>query len=295
MNKGIGIILFILLFSLGACKQSGEKSFGYGNFEATEIMVSSRAQGEILWFKPNEGDFIKKGTVVGLIDTVDLYLSKLQVLSQKKVTETQLETINAEISVRQQQLENGLKNRKRIHNLFEKGAATQKQVDDIDGSVSLLRKQLDAVKVKINSVKAQMETLAVQMEQINRNIEKCKIVNPSDGVILVKYVEPGELAVPGKPLYKIADLNVMKLKAYVSGAQLAQLKIGQKVTVLYDVSDTQTGTLPGKIAWISPTAEFTPKTIQTRVERVNLVYAVKIRVNNNGALKIGMPGEFNLK
>lgn len=294
MKRITGFILIVTLLTLGACKQNDEKSFGYGNFEATEIMISSQAKGEILWFKPGEGDFVKKGELVGQIDTTDLYLTKKQVLSQKQVTATQLETINASISVQNQQLKNSLKNRERIHSLFEKNAATQKQVDDIDGAVALLKKQIEAVKVKKKTVTAQLEAIARQIDQINENIRKCSIVNPVDGTILVKYIEAGELAMPGKPLYKTADLTVMKLKAYVSGAQLSEIKIGQKVKVLYDVSATENKTVEGKITWISPTAEFTPKTIQTKEERVNLVYAVKIEVKNDGAIKIGMPGEFNL-
>ena len=294
MKRKISIILIVTLLTLGACKQNEKKSFGYGNFEATEVMVSSQAKGEVLWFKPNEGDYIKKGALIGRIDTVDLYLAKEQVLSKKKVTATQLETINATISVQKQQLKNSLKNQRRIHNLFEKNAATQKQVDDIDGAVALLKKQIEAVKVKKKTVQAQLDAVARQIDQINENIRKCNIVNPVDGTILVKYIEAGELAVPGKPLYKIADLNVMKLKAYVSGAQLSEIKIGQRVKVLFDASATENKAVEGKIAWISPTAEFTPKTIQTKEERVNLVYAVKIEVKNDGAIKIGMPGEFNL-
>ncbi len=289
------ILPLIVTFLFFSCNTDNKKSFAYGNFEATEIIVSSQSQGEILNFDIEEGDILSGGQTVGLIDTTDLHLKKMMLVSNKNAVAAQLENINATISVQKQQLENNMKTQKRILNLFNNKAATQKQLDDINGLVELNKKQIEATKVQKQSVLAQINSINTQIKQINNNIEKCFIKNPVSGTVLVKYAEKGEPAVPGKPLYKIADLSVMKLKAYVSGGQLSQIKTGQTVTVVYDKTNTENNTVTGKITWISPTAEFTPKTIQTKEERVNLVYAVKIAVKNNGSIKIGMPGEFNLK
>ncbi len=286
------LIAVLLIYS---CNIGNDKSFGYGNFEATEIMVSAQAQGEILDLNIEEGDVLEANQIVGLIDTTDLHLKKELLINNKNTVASQLESINATISVQKQQLENNLKNQKRILNLYESKAATQKQLDDINGLVELNKKQIAATRVQKQSVLTQIKSIETQIEQINRNIEKCFIKNPVKGTVLVKYSEKGELAVPGKPVYKVADLSVMKLKAYVSGDQLPQIKIGEKVDVVYDKTKTENNTVEGTIIWISSTAEFTPKTIQTKEERVNLVYAVKIAVKNDGSVKIGMPGEFNLK
>jgi HlyD family secretion protein len=280
---------------LSSCNIKKEKSFAYGNFEATEIMVSAQVQGEILTFSAEEGDKLSAGQIVGLIDTTDLHLKKELLITNKNGVASQLESINASIAVQKQQLENNIKTQKRILNLFNSKAATQKQLDDINGLVELNKKQIRATKVKKQSVLAQIKSIETQIEQIDRNIDKCFIKNPVEGTVLVKYIEKGELAVPGKPLYKVADLSVMKLKAYVSGDQLPEIKIGETVDVVFDKTKSENNIVEGKIIWISSTAEFTPKTIQTKKERVNLVYAVKIAVKNNGSIKIGMPGEFNLK
>ncbi len=292
--KYLQIIVAGLLLSFTSCKQEENRSFAYGNFEATEIMVSAQTKGEILKLTFEEGDKLKKGAVVGLIDTTDLQLAKQLLLDQKKAIGSQLESIQANISIQQQQLENNRTKQQRIHRLFANKAATQKQMDDIDGLVLLNRKQITATRVQTQKVFAQMKTIDGQIAQVNETIRKCKITNPVAGTVLVKYAEKGELAIPGKPLYKLADMKTMDLKAYISGDQLSQIKIGQKVKVLFDASKTANHTVNGKIVWVSSTAEFTPKTIQTKEERVNLVYAVKVEVKNDGAIKIGMPGEFNL-
>ncbi len=192
-----------------------------------------------------------------------------------------------------QQLRNNLTSRQRIKKLFEKGAATQKQLDDINGLVDLNKKQIIAAKSKKQGIIDQMSGIDVQVEQVNQVIEKSLVKNPVTGTVLVKYAESGELASMGRPLYKLADLSRMKLKAYISGDQLAHIKIGQQVEVLYDKNRKEKSGITGKVIWVSPSAEFTPKTIQTKEERVNLVYAVKVLVENNGEIKIGMPGEFN--
>lgn len=287
------IILLSAVLLLFSCSRNDKKSDAYGNFEATEIIVSAQVPGELMSFDLEEGDLLEKGTVVGLIDTTDLSLNKKLLFQQKQTIAAQLENIRSEIEVQQQQLKNNLVNQKRIQNLYQEGAATQKQLDDINGLVSINKKQIVAIKSRREAVINQMKGIDVQIEQIDRKIEKCIITNPEKGTVLVKYSEAGELAGVGKPLYKLADLENMKLKAYISGDQLAHIAIGQQVEVMYDDDKKENKKISGVVEWISPTAEFTPKTIQTKEERVNLVYAVKVRVKNNGEIKIGMPGEFN--
>lgn len=294
MKKIISIFLLgILIFS--GCNSTDEKEDAYGNFESTEIIVSSQAMGEILQFNLEEGDILPFGTIVGFVDSTDLVLTRKLLLQQKRTIASQLESVNSEIAVQRQQLENNMINQKRTQNLFSNGAATQKQVDDINGLVELNQKQIAAVQSKKQSILDQMTGIDVQVEQIQEKISKCTITNPVDGTVLVKFAELGELATVGKPLYKIADLRKMILKAYVSGAQLPSIKIGQEVEVLFDKNDKEDHILTGTISWISSTAEFTPKIIQTKDERVNLVYAVKVAVDNDGSIKIGMPGAFNIK
>jgi len=290
------IFLLLLIFSLiSSCNRNEQKSDAYGNFEATEIIVSSQATGELIRFNFEEGDVIEQGTSIGLIDTTDLVLNKKLLIQQKQTVGAQLKSINSEIEVQEQQLKNNLINQKRIQNLYNQGAATQKQMDDINGLVDVIQKQIGAIRSKKDAIINQMKGVDVQVEQINERISKCIIRNPQRGTVLVKYGQQGELAIIGKQLYKLADLKNMKLKAYISGDQLAHVAIGQKVEVIYDDNKKENKKITGVVEWISATAEFTPKTIQTKEERVNLVYAVKVRIINNGKVKIGMPGEFNFE
>ncbi|RLD34999.1 MAG: HlyD family secretion protein [Bacteroidetes bacterium] len=287
------ILLLSVTFLLFSCSRNDKKSDAYGNFEGTEIIVSAQVPGELMFFNIEEGDRLEKGAIIGLIDTTDLSLSKKLLLQQKQTIGAQLQNIRSEIEVQQQQLKNNLVNQKRIQNLYNEGAATQKQLDDINGLVDINKKQIAATHSRKEAIINQMKSVDVQVEQVNRKIEKCMIVNPEKGTVLVKYSEAGELTGTGKPLYKLADLEKMKLKAYISGDQLAHISIGQEVEVMYDDNKLENKKITGIVEWISPTAEFTPKTIQTKEERVNLVYAVKVSVHNNGEIKIGMPGEFN--
>lgn len=287
------IILIALLgtFLLNACSDKDEKADAYGNFEAIEVIVSSQGNGQLLELSVNEGEKLEEGLDVGLIDTVSLSLKK-KLLKQQKITiASQYDNVSSEISVLKQQKTNARTNQKRVHSLFKEGAATQKQIDEVDGLVNLIDKQIDAANTKRKNISDQIDGVKVQIEQVDDAINKCRIVNPVQGTVLVKYAENGEITGVGKPLYKIADLNELKLKAYVSGNQLADFVIGQQVEVQYDKSKKENNSVTGIVTWVSPSAEFTPKTIQTKEERVNLVYAIKVTVVNNGAIKIGMPGE----
>lgn len=287
------ISIFALGLLISSCSNMELKSDAYGNFEATEIIVSAQANGELLMFEIQEGDILKKGQVIGLIDTTDLYLKKKLLEQQKNTIGSLLVSINSEIEVQYQQLENSKVSQSRIQEMFDQGAATKKQLDDINGLVDLNKKMITAVVSKKQNIFDQVNGVEIQKEQIEEAISKCLILSPQNGTVMVKYSEMGELAFVGKPLLKLADIINIKLKAYISGAQLPHIKLGDKVEVLYDKDKNENSIIEGKVVWISSTAEFTPKTIQTKEERINLVYAIKVLVINDGSLKIGMPGEIN--
>ncbi len=291
MKKFIWIIL--ISATAIACSNNDDKADAYGNFEATEVMVSAMAQGEILSLILEEGQQIESGADLGLIDTIDLSLKKQQLIMSKDAVYTGLITIQAQLEVQQQQKKNMLVDKDRIDKLFKDGAATQKQVDDINGAIDLINAQITATNAQKARIQAEAGTIDAQIDQVLEGLDKCQIINPVNGTVLTKYAEAGEVAVMGKPLYKIADLSEMKLKVYVSGDQLPHIKLGQEVEVQIDNTKKENSSMSGVISWISSSAEFTPKTIQTKDERVNLVYAVKILVKNDGALKIGMPGQVN--
>lgn len=288
-------LIYFLLISTAAfaCKNNNDKADAYGNFEATEIVVSAMAQGELLKFDVEEGDILAKHTKLGLVDTVDLHLKKLQLKKTKEAVRTGLVTIDAQIKVQLQQKKNMTVDQQRLEKLVKEGAATRKQLDDINGAIDLVDAQLAATKSQKQKIMAEIETLNVQSAQIDEALSKCVVSSPVPGTVLTKYAEVGEVVAPGKPLFKIADMDQLKLKVYVSGDQLPHIKIGQEVEVQIDETKKENRIMKGIVSWISSTAEFTPKTIQTKEERVNLVYAVKVRVKNDGSLKIGMPGEIN--
>ncbi len=296
--KRISILILSIVVTtfLQSCTNHDTLSDGYGNFDAhAEVIVSSQTMGELLQFRMEEGDFLKAGQIVGLVDTTQLHLKKLVLKNQKKVVASKLKNINASIAVQRQQMQMNQTNQSRIVSLYKSQAATQKQLDDINGLVELNKKQIMATQTQKKNIYTEQESLNAQIAQVNESIRQCLITNPVEGTVLVKYTEKGELATPGKPLYKIANLKTLELKAFISGSQLSHVKIGQKVKVYYDKSKKADTEVNGTILWISSQAEFTPKTIQTKQERVDLVYAVKIKVSNaDGAIKIGMPGEFRI-
>jgi len=284
----------MLVLALVACNRN-KLSDAYGNFEAIEITVSAEASGKILALKIEEGDRLLQGQVLGLIDTVILSLQKNTLQKQKHAVKTRFANLESQIRVQEQQRDNILIDKNRFGKMFNDGAATQKQLDDIDGQLKLIDEQIGAIQVQKAGVHAEMETIDSQTDQLNESIQKCSIINPIEGTVLAKYTYAGELANIGKPLYKIANMDALDLKVYISGNQLPHLKIGQEIEVLIDENKKENRAMTGRVTWISQQAEFTPKTIQTKEERVNLVYAVKVRVKNDGSLKIGMPGEINIK
>lgn len=287
------ISLLIALILLFGCSGNHQKSDAYGNFEVIETTISSEANGKILKLDIETGQILEVGAVIGYIDSTDLGLRKAILKSQRAAAASKTANIQAQIAVQDQQQNNILLDKDRVEKLLQGGAATTKQMDDIDANLNLINKQILATKTQKNSVKKELTVFDRQLDQIEENISKCRIVNPITGTILNKYAEAGELTGIGKAIYNIADLSEMDLRIYVSGDQITAIRLGDKVEVIIDKDKKNNRSLEGVIGWIASSAEFTPKTIQTKTERVNLVYAVKVKVQNDGSLKIGMPGEVN--
>ncbi len=288
-----GLFLFILIFS--SCKSTKNNYDASGYFEAVETVVSAQANGQILWLNVQEGQELTAGQHVGQIDSTQIYLSLQQVQSQRGAVLSRKPDIASQTAVIKEQITTAERELARVERLAAGNAATQKQVDDARSAVSVLQRQLSAQKTSLSdasqSIGKESNPLQVQMSMLKDQLQKTRVVNPINGTVLVKYVEQNEMAAMGRPLYKIADLSEIILRAYITNSQLANLKLGQNVTVKVDKGDDKTADYQGKVEWISPKAEFTPKTIQTKDERANEVYAVKIRVKNDGFLKIGMYGE----
>jgi HlyD family secretion protein len=294
MEKYFIATLIALTFLGSSCSNNKDKPDAYGSFEATEVTVSSLANGRILLFNIEEGQLLDSNQLIGYVDTTDLHLKKLQIMDSKNATGSRREDLAAQIAVQEQSRENILIEKNRVIRLLKDGAATQKQLDDINSSLNMIEKQIASIKSQFRGIEDQIGSTEQQIAQVRESIKNSHIVNPVKGTVLTKFAENNEVTSFGKPLYKIADLREMQLRVYVSGAQLPQIRIGGKVEVRIDKDEKTNTTMEGIVSWISQSAEFTPKTIQTKEERVNLVYAVKVRVQNNGSLKIGMPGEIKL-
>jgi len=287
-------MIILLVFLLAGCSRNNEKSDGYGIFETDAVIVASEVQGKVLQLTVERGKQSEAGTVAVLIDTMQVRLKLNQIEAQKKAVMAGRKSVEAQVAVYQEQKRNLLNNLKRLEALFAEGAATQKQLDDLTGEMNVADRQIASIQTRFIQINSELEVLEAQRAATIDQLKRCKITSPVSGIVLDTYIEQGELATPGKALYKLAPLDELTLKVYVSGAQLPQLKIGQEVQVLVDKSETENQSFGGTIIWISPQAEFTPKIIQTKEERVKLVYAVKVAVKNDGTLKIGMPGEIRL-
>lgn len=283
-----------LVFSLSSCRNSDSDMDASGTFEATEVIVSSEANGKIMQFDIQEGQSLTSGQTLGYIDTVQLYLRKKQLLATIQASQSRKPDVNAQIAALQQQIATAKTEKKRVENLLKANAANQKQLDDINAQIEVMQKQLHASRITLESsskgVNDESEALKIQVAQMEDQLRKSYITSPIKGTVLVKYVEVGELAMLGKSLFKVADVENMILRAYVTADQLAKLKVGQTVNLNAEFGSEDNKAYRGKVVWISSKAEFTPKTIQTRDERANLVYAVKVSVKNDGNLKIGMYG-----
>jgi HlyD family secretion protein len=285
------VLSYVFLLFITSCNQGKKTADAYGNFEATEIMVSAEASGTLNEFKVEEGARLDSGAVVGYIDTVQLALKIDQLKAQRASVASRNTNVVAQMDVLYAQKKNQSIDKDRIDKLFKEGAATQKQVDDINGQLAITEKQIRSTETQNSSVASDIKSIDKQIGQIRDQIKNSIIVNPATGTVESKYAERGEVVVYGKNLYKLAKLDEIYLRAYVSGSQLSQIKLGQEVKLAVDQDEKTNRTFTGTISWISSTAEFTPKIIQTKEERVNLVYAFKVRVKNDGILKIGMPGE----
>lgn len=285
----IGTVV-IAVTLLTACNSNGDKADGYGNFEATEITVSSENTGKLIEFNLEEGYVIEKNKFIGYIDTIPLHLKKQQLLVQKDLINAKSKGVLSQINVLQAKLKTAKINKTRIDNLIKDNAGTQKQLDDIEGEIAVLNNSIRSIEIQNAPVVNELKSIDAQLDQLNDQITKSQIINPIHGTVLSKYAEPNEIVNYGKPLYKIADLSTMELRVYISETQLPNIKIGETVTVKIDDQDGMKS-FTGTVGWIASEAEFTPKIIQTKEERVALVYAVKVQVKNDGSLKIGMPAE----
>ena len=276
---------------LPSCKNENDKSDAYGNFEVDETTISAKVSGELLQFKIEEGLTLKAGDTIGLIDTLDLHLKLEELQANRAVIKTQSGNVVAQLDVTRNETANLEREQKRLLALFKDKAATQKQLDDIEGAIKVARSKAEVIEVQNPNIAAQLKTIDAKEAQLKDQIAKSILINPVNGTVITRIAMQHELAIQGKPLYTIADLSQMDLEVFVSGAQLPQLKIGQQVKVIIDKDAETNSTLNGSITWISSEAEFTPKNIQKKKELVAEVYAVKIRVTNDGSIKSGMPGE----
>lgn len=294
--KRLGFCLLISMMA-AACSRDGEFDAS-GTFEATEVTVSAEEAGRILWFGAEEGDRIEAGVQVGAIDSVQLYLRRQQLERQlASVGSARPDRAKQAASLRERIARQQIECR-RVENLLADGAATLKQRDDARAQLKVLEGELAALLSTLDknrtSIDENVSAIDLEIARVEDRLSKCRICSPVTGTVLARYAEAGELAVTGRPLMKVADLDRLYLRAYFTSDQLAQLRIGQPVTVTADFGGGERYDYPGRVVWIASESEFTPKTIQTRDSRANLVYAVKIAVENDGRLKIGLYGEVRL-
>ena len=299
LNLGILVLLAGLLLSGTSCKKNKGDADAYGVCEATEITVSSESNGKMLTFNIEEGQAYEAGQTLGCIDTMQTYLQIKQLEASINAVLARRPNATSQIKVLEDKLATLNKEKQRVHNLIEANAASTKQMDDIQAEINITKSQMAATRSTLStqdqSLLEEVEAMRFQLQQLRHVMESCKIKAPITGTILNKYIEENELAYQGKPLFKMADLTNMFIKVYITEDELASVKLGQKAIVRLDNKDGKPIRLEGTVSWISPKAEFTPKMIQTKNERANLVYAVKISFKNDGSAKIGMPGDVIFK
>lgn len=296
INSQLSTITKLIILSMLFASCNNKNSFdASGSFEAEETVISSQAQGGIMQFDVEEGQELQSGEIVGYIDSLQIYLKKEQLLAQIEALSSKRPNVAVQLASLQEQLKTAEQEKIRIENLLKGDGATTKQLDDINAQIKVLKRQIEAQKssleISTTGIDKEIKTLKIQVEQLNDQLNKCNIINPVNGTVLTRYARANETTAIGKPLYRIADLSDIILRAYVSGNQLSQIKLNQTVKVHTDDGNGGFKTTGGIITWISDKAEFTPKTIQTKSERANLVYALKVKVKNDGTYKIGMYGE----
>lgn len=312
MKKLLFTVIAGIALIIAGCNGNGNGFDASGTFEADEVIISSELAGKILSFNVKEGMQLSKDSIIGMVDATNITLQQEQVeasinaLNQKTSDVTpQIQLLQNQIAVQQSQLDNMLHEKARIENLIKADAATGKQLDDINAQIDVVKKNISVTQQQINvqrnniatqnrSILSEAEPLRKRIAQLKDQEQRANIVNPVNGTVITKYAEAGEVTSAGKALYKIADLTELNLRAYVTGVQLPTIKLSQQVKVMIDEGEKKYKEYSGTISWISNKAEFTPKTIQTKEERANLVYAIKVRVKNDGFLKIGMYGEVKL-
>ena len=289
------IIAAIVLTCLGACEEEKSEWDASGVFETTDVIVAAKSVGEIKMLNVEEGMEVRANEQLGYIDTAQLAMQKGQLNATQVATVSRKLNENTQVSALRQQIENLKKERVRFEELYKENAGTQKAIDDIDYQIKVLEQQIAAASEQVTttnqSLSGQSASMNAQRAQLNDQISNAFISSPIDGTILTKYAQQGEFAAPGRALFKVGDLKNMKLRAYITADQLTTVKIGQKVKVYADQGKAERKEYVGEVVWISDKAEFTPKTIQTRDERANLVYAIKIAVENDGLIKRGMYGD----
>ena len=287
-------LLAPLLAAAAACGGDDEPD-AFGNFEATEVVVSPQASGQLLWFTPNEGVPLAAGVVVGIVDTMQLALERDQIIAQRDATGARMAEVNRQIAVLAVQRQIAERTYERTRRLFAEQAATAQQLDQAERDYRVLGAQIEAARAQQQSVAKEVAASDARVEQIRDRIAKSRITNPQSGTVLTTYAKTGEVVQTGQPLYKIAQLDTLILRAYVTESQLTSVRLGARVQVRVDRGKGELLTIPGVVSWVSAKAEFTPTPVQTRDERADLVYAIKVQVpNRSGALKIGMPADVEL-
>lgn len=285
------LIVTLLVGSLSSCNQNDELANGYGNFEADEIVISSKVPGELMAFTIKEGVNYKKGTVVGYVDTIPLHLQRAELVANKRAMSSKISSVMAQLNVLKEEKANIEREQRRLVKLVEAGAATTQQLDDVEGKILVVDSKIKSTRSQNPSIIGQVEAIDAKMKQLENKISNSEIVFPADGIVLHKIAEAYEFTAPGKPLFKMADISELNVRVYLTQEMMSQIELGQNVTIKVDGLDGEMLDYEGVISWVSAEAEFTPKTIQTKETRVDLVYAIKVRVKNDGKLKIGMPAE----
>lgn len=291
----LSVVMSLVLMLSISCVSEKNEFDASGTFEATEVVISSEAGGRIIALNVREGDVLDEGEEYGLVDTVQLSLKKAQLSAGIAAARSRIQDMETQTAPVREQIAVLKKERERVMNLIAANVANTKQLDDINSNITIQGKQLAALEKTIlqanEAIEAETASMNTQIAQVEDLISRCRIVSPLDGVVLAKYSQQGELTSMGKPLFKVADIGNMYLRAYITAGQLTDIRLGQQVRVFADSGEKERKEYSGTVAWISDKAEFTPKTIQTRDERANLVYAVKIAFQNDGYVKIGMYGD----
>jgi HlyD family secretion protein len=291
LTRTATLLAAVTILAFVGCRHRDQPD-AYGNFETTDVVVSAEAAGQLLWFSADEGQRIAANALVGVIDTTQLALERAQIIAQRGATSSRGTEVNEQLQALRVQYDIAKRTYERTRRLFEDQAATAQQLDQAEREYKVLAEQIQGAEAQRRTVGQDVASTDARIAQIRQRIEKSRITNPIGGTVLASYAEKGEVVQAGQPLYKIANLDSMILRAYVTESQLARVKLGAPVRVSVDVGGKTREMLPGTVAWVSPEAEFTPTPIQTRDARRDLVYAVKIRVpNSNGTVKIGMPAD----